>query len=106
VLALLDAEPPEPDQERALWRMRLAERRMREAYLALEVAEQQGVSSTALQHLADVFSLESAVYGAALDACPGRLPSAHLGRTCRSGVCSTRVRIQANAVSGRMTMYD
>jgi hypothetical protein len=43
-LAALDAELPEADQERAEWCARLAERRMREAYLALEEAEQRGAA--------------------------------------------------------------
>jgi hypothetical protein len=42
VLAALDGEPSEGEHERAMWRVRLAERRMREAFLALEEAEQRG----------------------------------------------------------------
>jgi hypothetical protein len=61
-LAALDAEPPEAEPERALWRVRLAERRMREAYLALEEAEQRGAPWRVLEELVDVFTHESAVY--------------------------------------------
>jgi hypothetical protein len=68
VLAALDAEPPETEEERAALRVRLAERRMREAYLALEEAEQRGASPHELERLADVFDQESAGYGAALAA--------------------------------------
>jgi hypothetical protein len=64
-LAALDAEPPEMDQERAAWRARLAERRMREAHLALEEAEQQGASPQALESATRVFAQAVAVYTAA-----------------------------------------
>jgi hypothetical protein len=67
-LVALDAEPPETELERAIWRVRLAERRMREAYLALEEAEQRGGSLRELERLADVFAQESEGYGAALAA--------------------------------------
>jgi hypothetical protein len=66
-LAALDVEPPdaETEQERAVWRLRLAERRMREAHLALEEAEQRGVSAREVERLATVFDQAMAVYEAA-----------------------------------------
>jgi hypothetical protein len=68
-LAALDADPPEAAHERAVWRMRLAERRMREVYLSLEEAEQRDAPQPELERLADEFAHESAVYGAAVAAC-------------------------------------
>jgi hypothetical protein len=68
-LAALDAEPPDADQERAAWRARLAERRMREAHLALEEAEQQGAPSRDLEPQAAAFAHAVAVYTAAQAAC-------------------------------------
>jgi hypothetical protein len=70
-LATLDAEPPAAHQERAVWRTRLAERRMREAYLALEEAEQRGASPREVERLADAFAQASEVYGAAAASVPG-----------------------------------
>jgi hypothetical protein len=67
-LAALDAEPPEAQRERAAWRVRLAERRMREAYLALEEAEQRGATARELERLAGAFDHEVEVYNAALEA--------------------------------------
>jgi hypothetical protein len=61
----LDTEPPEAEQERVVWRVRLAERRMREAYLALEETEQRGAPARELEQLADVFIQETAAYEAA-----------------------------------------
>jgi hypothetical protein len=61
VIAAFDAEPPTAEHERAIWRAQLAERRMREAYLALEEAEQHGACQHELERLADVFAHESAV---------------------------------------------
>jgi hypothetical protein len=55
-LAALDAEPPETEQERATWRTRLAERRMRETHLALEEAEQRGVSARDLERVGAQFA--------------------------------------------------
>jgi hypothetical protein len=75
-LAALDAEPPVTEQERARWRVRLAERRMREAYLALEEAEQRGISRKELERLAEAFTQASEVYGAAVGVC-----DPHLGPT-------------------------
>jgi hypothetical protein len=65
-LAALDAEPPAVDHERAVWRMQLAERRMREAYMALEEAEQRGGPSKEVERLAHVFTHASTAYGAAV----------------------------------------
>ena len=65
VLAVLDAEPPESEQERAAWRVLLAERRMREAHLALAEAEQQRASPRDLERLAATFEQAVAVYTAA-----------------------------------------
>jgi hypothetical protein len=70
VIEALDAEPPTAEHERAVWRVRQAERRMREAYLALEEAEQQGASQRELERLADVFAHESAVAAAVAGAIP------------------------------------
>jgi hypothetical protein len=69
VLAALDAEPPEAEQERAIWRRCAAERRMREAYVLLEEAEQQGMPVGELESLAAIFEHETAVYEAALTDC-------------------------------------
>jgi hypothetical protein len=69
-LGALDAEPPVTEQERALWRVRLAERRMREAYLALEETEQRGAQWREPERLADVFTQVSALYGAAFASVP------------------------------------
>ncbi len=66
VLAALDAEPPKAEQERAIWRRCAAERRMREAYVLLEEAEQQGMPLGELERLAAIFEHETAVYEAAL----------------------------------------
>jgi hypothetical protein len=65
VLAALDAEPPEAEQEQAAWRVLLAERRVREAHLALEQAEQRGAPSRELEQLAGAFDQAVVVYGAA-----------------------------------------
>jgi hypothetical protein len=62
-LAALDAEPSACEQERAVWHARLAERRMREAYLALEEAEQQSAIPQELNRLAAAFVHESDVSG-------------------------------------------
>jgi hypothetical protein len=64
-LVALDTEPPAAEHERAGWRMRLAERRMREAWVSLEEAEQRGAPHGELERLADIFIHESAVYGMA-----------------------------------------
>jgi hypothetical protein len=65
-LAALDAEPPEAEHERAVWNVRLAERRMCEAYYLLAEAEQREVSLRELERQAAAFAHEVAVYGAAL----------------------------------------
>jgi hypothetical protein len=72
-LKALDAEPPDAEQERARWRLQLAERRMREAYMALEEAEQQGATPAEQEWLAAVFTHESTVYSAAMAACEERV---------------------------------
>jgi hypothetical protein len=64
-LAALDAEPPEMEQERAAWRVLLAERRTREAHLALEEAEQRGAPPHEVERLASTFDQAVAVYEAA-----------------------------------------
>jgi hypothetical protein len=64
-LAALDAEPLATEQERTAWRALLADRRMREAHLALEEAEQQGVPTGALERAAQAFDQAVAVYTAA-----------------------------------------
>jgi hypothetical protein len=70
VLAALDAEPPETKQDRATWRARLAERRMGEAHLALEEAEQRAASVRELERVAATFDRAVKVYeAAALVAC-------------------------------------
>jgi hypothetical protein len=68
-LAVLDAAPPETEQDRAAWRARLAERRMREAHLALEEAEQRGAPPRELERVAAAFDHAMAVYGAAQVTC-------------------------------------
>jgi hypothetical protein len=47
----LDVEPPAAEYERAVWRVRHSERRMREAYLALEEAEQRSALWRELEHV-------------------------------------------------------
>ena len=64
-LAALDAEPPHAEQDRAAWRARLAERRMREAHLALEEAEQRSALPRELERVSAEFDCAVAVYGAA-----------------------------------------
>jgi hypothetical protein len=54
-LAELDPEPPEAEAERAAWRLRLAERRMREAYLAPVEAEQCEASPRVLEQVMVAF---------------------------------------------------
>jgi hypothetical protein len=72
-LAALDAEPPETEQERAAWRVLLAERRMREAHLALEAAEQRTAPTRELEGAVAAFGQAVAVYAAAqLAAASGR----------------------------------
>jgi hypothetical protein len=71
-LAGLDTEPPAAEQERAVWWVRLAERRMQEAYLVLEEAERRGASLAEQERLAALFTQESAVYTSALTACDDR----------------------------------
>jgi hypothetical protein len=80
VLAVLDAEPPEAEQERAWWRALLAEQRMQEAYLALEEAEQRHAPAHVLDRLAAVFTHESDVHAAAVIAVDTR--QARILRRC------------------------
>jgi hypothetical protein len=68
-LAALNGEPPEAEQERTAWRVLLAERRMREAHLALEDAEQRRASSRDLERLAATFAQAVIHYGAAQAIC-------------------------------------
>jgi hypothetical protein len=84
-LAALDAEPPETEaeQERAAWRARLAERRMREAHLALEEAEQHGASQRELERATGAFVQVVAVYKATVLACAASTPCN--GSTLASG---------------------
>jgi hypothetical protein len=74
-LAALDAAPPETEQERAAWRARLAERRLREAHLALEQAEQRGAPPRVLERVAATCAPAVAVYEAAVLACAAHAPS-------------------------------
>jgi hypothetical protein len=83
VLAALDAEPPDAEQERAAWRTRLVERRMREAHLALEEAEQRGASQRELERATGAFVQVVAVYEAAGLACAAPTPCK--GSTLASG---------------------
>jgi hypothetical protein len=64
-LPALDAEPPEAGTERVVWRAQLAERRMREAHLALEEAEQRGASARESARAARLFDHAVDVYRAA-----------------------------------------
>jgi hypothetical protein len=77
-LVALDTEPPETEEERAAWRVLLAERRMREAHLALEEAEQRGAPARTQERAAGVFAQEVTVYKATVLACSGHDPSAHI----------------------------
>jgi hypothetical protein len=74
-LAALDAEPPNAKQERAAWRLRLAERRMREAHLALEEAEQRRAPPRELERVAVLFDQAVTVYEAAQLAAAGSTPA-------------------------------
>jgi hypothetical protein len=65
-LTALDTEPPAVEHERAVWRVRLAERRMQEAYFALEEAEQRSSSLRELERFGEVFTHESATFDAAV----------------------------------------
>jgi hypothetical protein len=65
-LRALDGVPPLVEEERAAWRARLVERRMREACLALEEAEQRGAAGREVEHLLTAFMQESAAYDAAI----------------------------------------
>jgi hypothetical protein len=73
-LAALDAEPPDAEQERAVWRVQLAERRMREAHLALEEAEQRGVPPREVERATATFDQAVAVYEAADLLCAAQAP--------------------------------
>jgi hypothetical protein len=74
-LAALDAEPPEAEQERVAWRARLAERRMREAHLALEEAEQRGGPTRDVERVAAAFDHAVRAYKAGVQACTAHAPS-------------------------------
>jgi hypothetical protein len=90
VLLALDAEPPETDQERAAWRVLLAERRMREAHLALEEDEQRGASTRELERVAATFEQAVKAYkAAALVACIAPAPSRHT-RAAADGTSAER----------------
>ncbi len=67
-LGVLDVDAPDTEEERAAWRVRLAERRMREAYLALEEANQHSVPEWGWAQLEATFQHEVQVYAAALAA--------------------------------------
>jgi hypothetical protein len=69
VLAALDAVPPETERERAVWRVSVAERRMREAHLALEQEEQRRAPPRVVEHAAATFAQAVARYRAAVQAC-------------------------------------
>jgi hypothetical protein len=65
----LDAEPPDnaSDQERALWRVSQAERRLREAEQAYELAMRQGKPARQLTRLRADLDQEAATCAAAID---------------------------------------
>ncbi len=63
-LALLDEEP-RAEVERMVWRERLAERRMREAWFALQEAEVRGLSAAELTKREATFARETQTYEAA-----------------------------------------
>jgi hypothetical protein len=99
-LAALDAEPPETEREHASWRVRLTERHMQEAHLALEEIEQRGASTRELERVAATFEHAVARYGAAVLACAAHAPSGVVGMAsneeqvagARRGIASHLVR--------------
>ena len=84
-LAALDAEPAETAGEQAVWRVLLAERRMREAHLALEEAEQRVASARELERATRAFAQAAAVYEAATLVCTAHTPAGGVSVEMLSG---------------------